>query len=324
MRYAQANECSYVWIDQECILQDDPLDVERHLQIMHRVYRESYRTVAILSCTISGSLMSDIRIVLQEDPADFAKEYYSVKAAVKNNHRLYRVQTALERIASDRWFTRAWTFQEKHCASSVELLVPIVTADDDRYFNLQTFLLGDDLRMDLMRLQSYLALLKRAKSDHSYLPEGRILSSFEFFSPRSLARLFSTLEMCQNLIVSDRIAILANVCNFRYRQQSTLLNDHKYSYVTCILVLLMANMFPDEEERYREYLSPRLKMNVTLQAALHWGIIQIDIPEFIPVEHKITSADRARRFKEQTGLGSRFDNLRRAWRKHVNRLLSNS
>lgn len=33
--------------------------------------------------------------------------------------------TASAAVLSDRWFTRAWTFQEKHCASACVLLVPV-------------------------------------------------------------------------------------------------------------------------------------------------------------------------------------------------------
>jgi hypothetical protein len=53
--------------------------------------------------------------------------------------------------------------------------------------------------------------------------------------------LFSTMERCDNLICSDRLTIFANVCSFRYKLNSTVLNDVKYSYSTCMLALIMAN-----------------------------------------------------------------------------------
>lgn len=49
VRYAQAKGYSYIWIDQECIHQDDDADRERHLQLMHRIYRASAVTIAVLS-----------------------------------------------------------------------------------------------------------------------------------------------------------------------------------------------------------------------------------------------------------------------------------
>jgi hypothetical protein len=49
------------------------------------------------------------------------------------------------------------------------------------------------------------------------------------------------MERCDNLICSDRLTIFANVCSFRYKLNSTVLNDVKYSYSTCMLALIMAN-----------------------------------------------------------------------------------
>ncbi|KAH6843754.1 hypothetical protein B0T12DRAFT_421015 [Alternaria alternata] len=46
----------HIWIDQECKHQDDPLDVERHLQVMHRIYSNSKVTIAVLGTTSSGPI----------------------------------------------------------------------------------------------------------------------------------------------------------------------------------------------------------------------------------------------------------------------------
>ncbi|KAB2100148.1 hypothetical protein AG0111_0g11451 [Alternaria gaisen] len=51
IQYAHAQGYTYVWIDQECIHQDDPIDVERHLQVMHRIYSNSKVTIAVLATT---------------------------------------------------------------------------------------------------------------------------------------------------------------------------------------------------------------------------------------------------------------------------------
>lgn len=55
MRYAREKDWPHVWIDQECIYQDIPSNVERHLQVMHRVYSESRWTAAILSTSLGCS-----------------------------------------------------------------------------------------------------------------------------------------------------------------------------------------------------------------------------------------------------------------------------
>jgi hypothetical protein len=58
--------------------------------------------------------------------------------------------------------------------------------------------------------------------------------------------LFRAMERCDNLICSDRLTIYANVCSFRYKLNSTILNDIKYSYSTCLLALVMANEVKDK------------------------------------------------------------------------------
>jgi hypothetical protein len=45
-------EDSYIRIDEECIHQDDDTDHEQHLQLMHRIYRASSVTIAMLSTYI--------------------------------------------------------------------------------------------------------------------------------------------------------------------------------------------------------------------------------------------------------------------------------
>lgn len=59
MRYAQARNCPFLWIDQECIDQDDEADIERHLQIMHYIYSRSRWTVAVLSTILRDTSMID-------------------------------------------------------------------------------------------------------------------------------------------------------------------------------------------------------------------------------------------------------------------------
>ena len=56
--FARARGIPYVWIDQECIYQDNTEDKERHLQIMDKIYEKSKRTVAILSKEVPDTMLS--------------------------------------------------------------------------------------------------------------------------------------------------------------------------------------------------------------------------------------------------------------------------
>ena len=48
MQYAISVGVNRIWIDQECIDQDDPVDKEHGIQSMDLVYQHAYRTVALL------------------------------------------------------------------------------------------------------------------------------------------------------------------------------------------------------------------------------------------------------------------------------------
>jgi hypothetical protein len=101
MRYAKAKGYSYVWIDQECIYQYNDEDREQHLQLMHRIYRASAVTIAVLS-------------VPMVDPAVF--EQFAAWSVVDEQLRAEPralptgvLADWLMTMTSDKWFTRAWT-----------------------------------------------------------------------------------------------------------------------------------------------------------------------------------------------------------------------
>ncbi|CAN9313505.1 unnamed protein product [Alternaria alternata] len=61
--FARARNIPYVWIDQECIYQENPEDKQRHLQIMDRVYKKSKWTVAILATEVPDAMLSALALI---------------------------------------------------------------------------------------------------------------------------------------------------------------------------------------------------------------------------------------------------------------------
>ena len=59
----------------------------------------------------------------------------------------------------------------------------------------------------------------------------------------------------ENQVLSDRIQIIANVCELGWKLKTTLLNSPAQSYSTCLLALTMANTWSDSAERVRQYLA---------------------------------------------------------------------
>ncbi|CAN9221099.1 unnamed protein product [Alternaria alternata] len=268
LRFARERKCQYLWIDQECINQEDPADVKQHLQTMHRIYRESRWTAAILSRTIVADdmwrpLFRWLRGLLDSDND-------TCESAAKDFVPL------LDYISGDRWFTRTWTLQEKQCASILKFLIPVGTAVHIPE-EVQSFAVGNDLCIDANHL-SWAASFNQEESFTSWLffrPEDRFLRAtgdigaidniktrlnfinMPGFKGRgqpsseelsSIGHFIHAMNSCNNLVIADRISIFANACNFRYRLLSNRLDRSDISYVMCLIVSVLANLFSDVKE----------------------------------------------------------------------------
>ena len=90
--YAETQKVERIWIDQECIDQTDSNDVEKHLQDMHRIYRFSAFTVAILS-KVSGSWTC-------------LRSCFLVESLTVD--QVQTTEETLREMVEDSWFTRSW------------------------------------------------------------------------------------------------------------------------------------------------------------------------------------------------------------------------
>jgi hypothetical protein len=90
--YAAAKGVKRIWIDQECIHQDDDKDKQDAMQNMHLVYRRAKNTLVLLGRHV-------------QTPAEITSLHHSILSVGK-------CPELKKRITGDKWFTRAWTCQE--------------------------------------------------------------------------------------------------------------------------------------------------------------------------------------------------------------------
>lgn len=57
------------------------------------------------------------------------------------------------------------------------------------------------------------------------------------------------MERCDNLVVSDRVSIFGNICDFPGRLLSNRIDNERFSYSTSLLALLLVNFYPTPEQR---------------------------------------------------------------------------
>jgi ankyrin repeat protein len=91
LEFAAARGIKKVWIDQECIHQDDEEDKKVAIQCMHLVYRQAAITLIILGDHVRTA---------EDVPAISNIMQHAVHEEMR------------DRILGDRWFSRAWTTQE--------------------------------------------------------------------------------------------------------------------------------------------------------------------------------------------------------------------
>ncbi|KXJ95506.1 heterokaryon incompatibility protein-domain-containing protein [Microdochium bolleyi] len=118
LRFAKHVGCPHVWVDRECINQEDEIEKQAAMQSMHLVYSLSRCPVALLTCNIS----SKTQLVLLGN---------LMKGKVTEETQADTLEL-IQYIISSPWWSRAWTFQEDYRASSrIKLLIPHVAELED-------------------------------------------------------------------------------------------------------------------------------------------------------------------------------------------------
>ncbi|KAB2100147.1 hypothetical protein AG0111_0g11450 [Alternaria gaisen] len=226
VQFARSQNIRRIWLDQECINQEDPTDIERHLQDMNRIYQFSRLTVAVLSKAVENWAMAVrcLNLGWTSDEQDF----------------------------------ELLTFHEQQCADDVVYLLPIQPSLKSKLTEVAPHVIfchdaGIDHGMVYYRLTSP---TKHDKNDpllQSYfLRHNQGNWRFENI-PGTIDTVYKKIEGRYNRVLSDRIQILANVCGLQWKLKTTLLNNPALSFSTSLLVLVMANTWPDLVARAHQY-----------------------------------------------------------------------
>jgi hypothetical protein len=256
-----------VWIDQECIDQNDSVDVENHLQRMHEIYQRSRYTVVVLS-----TMFKHPRFIDGLFP--FRKQARSIFEYLTEEPPEYWEDAllAIRYLTSDSWFTRTWCFQERHCAGPCYFLIPVDPEMSFGHTFASSLSVSNAQLLDFYKhteqlleagLLEYITdgdetIPKLAKviKDHYDASKSNTQQKISILTKEEIPQFyldcFKGMEACGNSIVADRIAIFGNVCRFPWVLHSTMLRNPRYSYSTCILVLLRMNIRGDGAELLKD------------------------------------------------------------------------
>ncbi|KAF4497070.1 hypothetical protein FAGAP_6765 [Fusarium agapanthi] len=251
-RYMDHVDCKYLWIDKHCIRQEEGEENEIGIQAMDRVYSLSKHPAVLLSLMISTSsqlqLLADIlsgRFVTRE-----GKNY-----VLSFEERALDALQLLHYITSDLWFTRGWTYQENYRANMKMILLIMHPAALNHGKSARHFgSLDGELLISSAGLYEQATKLCLAYSNHqpppphldSILSRAKrytiLLANDEDSAPVSMSP--SIIEDIANRNLErewDRLAIIANCCQYTNRLNSAQLQADKHSLSLSILTLILMN-----------------------------------------------------------------------------------
>lgn len=254
--YAVHNNITAIWIDQECINQDDPQEKEEAIQSMDNVYQEADHAIAVLGIYLETEVEITVLASLFGEP-DFPFD----------PSRLTILEDLLWRLYHDQWFERAWTLQESTSAGvSMMLLIacnPCVskppffgTTPGEITISIWDF----QEAMVYTRTQIEECLAAGICPDESVavqvsnnadilwncmptiLPDSHTRNaSTSHRQVCNAAQAFAFLDNRCNSFFPDRLAILGNMCNYKRRIRTAILSLPAYGFSTCALVLSIIN-----------------------------------------------------------------------------------
>lgn len=273
-RFAEFVGCSTFWIDRECVNQTDRRQKQVAMDSMNRVYKGSRYPIGLLSTEIreSSHVLSLVALLdgrfVHFDRSDAILVLTACKVATKND-----ILDLLELLQKDRWWQRAWIFQEEYLGGQrMKLLIrhthdlellkrQAFAADRGDERNRCPFLLIDGeicFPAALFREQATLFLLALF-NDINSPPElqERCPPLIDCFGKYNI--LHSGTESCGKAMSTtifkdiaardidqpfDFLPIAANCCNYSIRLKSQHLayeTDFSHSVGVCALALYLLN-----------------------------------------------------------------------------------
>ena len=252
--FARPRKRAYIWIDQECIKQDDERDQAEGIQAMDLVYQQAEYCLGILDVHIADQKHIDALNTMLDGEGI-------------TEGQLVALAEVLELILSDPWFTRAWILQESLAGAAQMTLQmkcdPLIVKGPllEPMFSISS----EYLEIELAQLHAYLSTwLPTTVEDMAATSAiGPATASrctnviekwFGMLPPQapvewqpdrrlacSAAAAVSYLKRRKNTVIADRIAIMANLCGYHKRLDSSKLDRLGFKFSLCAFVLSIMN-----------------------------------------------------------------------------------
>lgn len=264
IKYAEHHGAELIWIDDECINRDDPDEHEMAMQSMDLIYKFSEYPVGLLSNPIKYH--EDLNLLQGLLSSSFVKTSSArpmLKPGVSINMAL-KILRLLDYITADKWWTRAWIFQEDYRSSvKMNLLIPhslrlnrtqarrewcsipseLQVNSADFHEQATVFCLafrqkvGDEWQGAHGKCED---ILSRARKYNILYEQGE-LAGRELARQAMSPSIFTDIGNRNISEASDLLAIAANCCDYSIRLNTKSLKGTSYSLSISILALYLLN-----------------------------------------------------------------------------------
>ena len=260
-KYAEHYGIDQIWIDDECIDRNNANEHEMAMQSMDLIYSFSQHPVGLLTTPITSPRCLDLlQKLLHSDfvgpfgDPDFPNEI-STKVALE-------VVNLLDDITSDKWWTRAWIFQENYRSSvKMTLLIPLdpsITQARGQWCSIPGELQVNSVEFHEQSTLFCLAFLRKRGEEWQGGRKkcGDILNRAKRYSVlfehgdlvgHGIARkamspsIFKDIGSREISVASDLLAIAANCCNYSVRLNTKSLGSTSCSLSISVLALYLLN-----------------------------------------------------------------------------------
>ena len=278
--FAQAHSIGLIWIDKECIYQEQAVNRTVGMQAMDLVYSQSKFSVGLLMVVIEtqrqvdclSKLLSQAVFVKQTEEPRFKR--------TTNNDMIRGILEVLQRLLSDERWERSWIFQEDHCSSTRMRL--LVRHSDSISKSNQFGRIPGELEIPVYLLRRTATMFFMACDERNYKYDEKLLARIKQYNiwnkiyrpsmessfgstptglewagdddapwlQSSSLGILSDIEERKSKFVADRLPIYANCCKFSSRLEPKSVTSAGYGLSTCILglCLLSGEIFKNDKQ----------------------------------------------------------------------------
>ncbi|RMJ15404.1 hypothetical protein CDV36_004942 [Fusarium kuroshium] len=288
--FAQENGFRMIWIDQECIEQDNPEQQELAIQAMDNVYLRAHTSIGLFNAELNKQDLHCLQTIYEYQGKRCGNSRRGQAPPPPGRSAVHRnaMYEALSKVANDRWNTRAWILQEAFASSgNMLLLFPrLEGVDVSRWMLVCHEWSRSELAIRLDAMQTCFRIctpliralvpelrtktqprpvkgqgpadgttrqeertdpeltLKRMEAFHPEEPEKATTMFGGNNKPRrtcNAAVALTYLKLRGLLRVPDKLAILANMCDYHVRFNTIELEKTQNSLSACVLALSVIN-----------------------------------------------------------------------------------